>query len=116
MGDKEVWVPISSTNTRREGSRLPTSMRHRSLKNSSRSAAPLDLFFDFVRDVVASGRSSLRSPKPRTQQKGTRPSGSGWPTDALGGLLGAALWPSHLASVSCPEPSLALRCHARRAA
>src|SRR5215210_484924 len=39
-----MWAPISSTNTRRPGSRPPISTRHPSLKNSSRSAAPLELF------------------------------------------------------------------------
>src|SRR5215210_5588514 len=39
-----MWAPISSTNTRRPGSRPPISTRHPRLKNSSRSAAPLELF------------------------------------------------------------------------
>jgi hypothetical protein len=51
---REVWVPISSTKLPGERDRCAADlgMRHRSLKNSSRSAAaPVDLFFDFVRDV-----------------------------------------------------------------
>ena len=39
-----MWVPISSTNTRRPESMRPISMRHRLLKNSTRSAAHPDLF------------------------------------------------------------------------
>jgi len=39
-----VWVHISSTNTSRPGSMLPTSMRQSTLRNSSLSAALLDLF------------------------------------------------------------------------
>ena len=54
-GAREVWVPISSTNTNRPGSMRPTSMRHRLLKNSSRSAAPPDLFFGSYADGPPSG-------------------------------------------------------------
>jgi hypothetical protein len=37
-------VPISSTNTKRSASMRPSSSRHKLLKNSSRSLAPLVLF------------------------------------------------------------------------
>jgi hypothetical protein len=76
----------------------------------------LDLFFGSWKGVLASGRPSLRSPSPRIQQKGTRLFGSGWPKAAVGGLPRVAWWPSRLASGLCLEPSVALRCHARRVA
>jgi hypothetical protein len=55
---REVWVPISSTNTNCPGSRQPTSMRQSALKNSSLSAAPLDLFFGSCAGVLPLGRAS----------------------------------------------------------
>src|SRR5215217_7269111 len=116
MGAKEVWVPISSTNTRRFASMRPSSSRHRLLKNSSRSRAPLVLFFGSCADDPPLGRPSPRSLRPRTRHKGTRPSANGWPKGALGGPLRAASSPSRRASVSCLGPSSAPRCRAPREA
>jgi hypothetical protein len=64
-----VWVPISSTNTSRPGLMRQTSMRHKLLKNSSLSAAPLDLFFGSCADVLQPGKPSPRSPSPPTHCK-----------------------------------------------
>ena len=75
-----MWVPISSTNTKRSASMRPSSSRHRLLKNSSRSSAPLVLFFGCARCARAYDRRWLRSPSLRTRPRGTRPSESGWPT------------------------------------
>ena len=44
------------------GSRRPTSMRYTTLKNTSRSAAPLDLFFGSCKGVLSLDKASLRSP------------------------------------------------------
>jgi hypothetical protein len=61
-------------NTRRPGSIPPTSMRHRLLKNSSLSAAPVDLFFGSCALAQPPDKPSLRSPKPpreRIQELGS---------------------------------------------
>ena len=44
-GASEVWAPISSTNTNRLWSSARTVERHTNLSHSSRSLAPVDLFF-----------------------------------------------------------------------
>src|SRR5829696_3515610 len=45
-GESETLVPLSSTNTRRLASTSPATIsRQAALRNSSRSAAPNDLFF-----------------------------------------------------------------------
>jgi hypothetical protein len=45
-GDREMFVPISSTNTSRTVSIAPATKAHQAaLRNSSRSPAPTDLFF-----------------------------------------------------------------------
>src|SRR5215208_7196794 len=94
MGAKEVWVPISSTNTRPEGSMLPTSVRHRLLKNSSLSAAPLDLFSAPAKGSYrpADRRFAHRNPRDGEQELG--PLGVGGPRspfevfyEQLAGLL-----------------------------
>jgi hypothetical protein len=49
-GESEMLVPISSTNTKREASRLPeTSALHAALTNSSHSIAPRLRFFGRTR-------------------------------------------------------------------
>src|SRR5215212_7381744 len=72
--------------------------------------SPFGPFFGCERAVVASGRWWVRSLRPRRRQKGTRPSGRGWPTASVRDLLRAASSPSHLASEPCREPSWAPRC------
>jgi hypothetical protein len=44
-GASEVWVPISSTNTKLRLSSPPATERHATLSHSSLSLAPVDLFF-----------------------------------------------------------------------
>ena len=71
-----MWVPISSTNTNRPGSMRQTSMCHSLLKNSFRSAAPLNLLPAPTEASYPLDKLLLPSPKPPTPQTGTRPSGS----------------------------------------
>jgi hypothetical protein len=62
----ETLAPISSTNTRRLASMCPaTSTRQATLKNSSRSVAPTDLFFGSTPYASKAERRWTRSPSAR---------------------------------------------------
>src|SRR5687767_6883820 len=59
----EVWVPHSSTNTRRRGSRRPTRLRQRARSSSSRSEATGDFFErqpQLLEGAADAGRRDLR--------------------------------------------------------
>jgi hypothetical protein len=76
-----VWVPISSTNTKRSASMWPSSSRHRLLKNSSRSGAPLVLF------------SAVRETPERTTDGGFAHPHSAHGEEELGPLGMGGPWP-----------------------
>ena len=74
-----MWVPISSTNTSPEGSTRPNSLRHRSLKNSSRSRAPVVLFSAVRETPKRSADGSLAHRDPAGSVKELGPLGVGGP-------------------------------------
>jgi hypothetical protein len=87
-------VPISSTNTRRSASMRPSSSRHRSLKNSSRSSAPLVLFSAVREASKRPADRSLAHRNPAEGEKELGPLRMGSPRpffeifyEQLGGLL-----------------------------
>jgi hypothetical protein len=109
-----VWVPISSANTRREGSRPPSPPRQPD--ELVAFSGPYGPFFRLCERRLSVRQTWPRSPRPRTWHKGIRPSANGWPKGALGDSPRGASWPSRRASVSCRGPSKAPRWSARLAA
>jgi hypothetical protein len=72
-------VPISSTNTNREGSMRQTSIRHRLLKNSSLSLAPLVLFSAPTEASYRSADGGLTHPHADRREQELCPLGVGSP-------------------------------------